>query len=104
MKLTKKKAIEISIELWEYLAKTGLDKGSWEGWKKYGEMEAHCPLCEYDVQNEVPEDDKICARCPLSLGYEGCYKTPYLQWCSATTKATCKRYATEFLEVLKGLK
>lgn len=104
MRLTKKKAIEISVELWEYMAKSGSDnKRSWEGWETYGPMEACCPFCEYDCRNETYADDKICVHCPLSLGESGCYQTPYLQWCEAYDKASRKKYAAKFLEVLKGL-
>ena len=39
MKLTKEQAIQISIELWEWLAETGgTDQSEWPGWKKYGRM------------------------------------------------------------------
>ncbi|GAH13108.1 unnamed protein product, partial [marine sediment metagenome] len=62
MRLTKKKAIEIAIELWTWLAETGAKyKGDWVGWEeKYGEMEADCPFCEYSDR----WGDDECESCP----------------------------------------
>jgi hypothetical protein len=53
MELTERKAVEISLELWRWLADTAgtLSKNSWSGWRKYGEMYNSCPLCEYAQQH-----------------------------------------------------
>lgn len=109
MRLTKKRAIEISIELWEWLAKTGAeDKAKWPGWKNYGFMRCDCPLCEYDFRHRRGSCFKICDYCPLERGYNGCYFTPYDNWedeavFGKASPTTLKKYAAEFLEVLKGL-
>ena len=50
MKLTEKKAIELSIELWTWLAETGENKNEWPEWKRHGgqyeECENDCFLCK----------------------------------------------------------
>lgn len=104
MRLTKKKAIEISIELWEWLAETGeWRKWQWSGWQRYGAMDNDCPLCEYHIQHPILDLTKC--NCPLEKKYgtNGCYATPYQDWEIAKTPKTHKKYATKFLEVLKGL-
>ena len=63
MKLTKRKALEICMELWKDLARTGSgSKSSWKGWKKYGKMNSECPCCEYSLTEESKRD---CNKCPL---------------------------------------
>ena len=70
MKLTRKKAISISIELWTWLAETGSEyKHEWPGWKKYGAMVLACPFCEYSRQrNKLALYDAglntYCPSCP----------------------------------------
>ena len=100
MRLTKKKAIEISIELWEWLAETGKRKGCWDGWDKYGRMTAGCALCEYDKQH-----GDSCESCPYYECYEDCEEAgkPYNLWHYARTRQTRKKYAKLFLEQLRGL-
>ena len=62
MKLTKRKALEITRELWTWLAETGGPwKGDWPGWAVYGKMEHDCPCCEYDWRAK----GVLCSRCPL---------------------------------------
>ena len=101
MRLTKKKAIEICIELWEDMAETGAKyKSKWKGWDKYGEMVAYCPLCEYTIHREGG-----CGACPLREGgYEGCSDTYFRDWETAETKTERKRFARLFLEQLGTLK
>ena len=99
MRLTKKKAIEISIELWTCLAETGVDdKGEWEGWEKYGEMDSDCALCECA--------GGVCSRCPYRKQFSHCcdYGTPFDRWDIARTIKERKKYALLFLEQLKELK
>lgn len=107
MKLTKKKAIEISIELWEWLAETGDgNKANWSGWKKYGGMVCDCALCEYSTQQGGIKGDTICDFCPLytQLG-NGCYEFGYCEWeMIAETVEDRKEYARLFLAQLRELK
>lgn len=115
MKLTKEKAIEISIELWEWLAETGMEKREWVGWMKYGEMEYECPLCELSRKDKeaVAREEgvdlpifKTCAECPYYLKFRFCDRKskPYRKWANANTEDACKKYAKLFLAQLKELK
>ncbi|KKL55401.1 hypothetical protein LCGC14_2255790 [marine sediment metagenome] len=98
MKLTKKKAIDISIELWAWLAETGKKKPNWTGWEKYGEMKNRCPLCEYA--------NKDCVNCSYYKRFEHCMERAgiYQRWLYAVKTSTRKKYASLFLEQLKELK
>ena len=69
MRLTKKKALDISIELWEDMEKTGRGhKDAWVGWKKYGKMLNDCPLCAYVGRNKEWEMRGECKSAPLNGG------------------------------------
>ena len=103
MKLTRKKAIELSIELWEWLAETGaMMKLYWPKWKEYGYANCDCFLCEYGFRKKHSD---TCLNCPLKrcLGYS-CYGTAYGEWEDARTEKDRKKYAKLFLEQLKALK
>lgn len=103
MRLTKKKAIEIAIELWTWLAETGCEwKIEWTEWDKYGEMENDCPLCECSGSD--------CDGCSYHLQFGNCEHqvgkelTIFDRWNYAKTPKTRKKYAKLFLEQLKELK
>jgi len=101
MKLTRKKAIAISIELWTSLAETGKHKWDWGGWRKYGLMAAYCPFCEFSAQQE----GMGCDSCPYYQEFGDCVDdTPYRLWCNAETEEERKKYAKEFLAQLLYLK
>lgn len=84
-RLTKKKALEITKELWEWLAETGEDyKGEWPGWKKYkaygnskrsGRFDSHCGLCEYARRKSHVD---TCSYCPL-----------YGKWVAGDSESNC---------------
>ena len=102
MKLTKKKAIELSIELWTWLAETGENKNEWPEWKRHGgqyeECEHDCFLCKYDDCN--------CGKCPYPKHYKVLCDddgTPFSRWFDSRTKQGRKKYAKQFLEQLKEL-
>ncbi len=101
MRLTKKKAIGICIELWEWLAKTGKTKWDWPGWAHYGPISRKCPFCAL-YWDKV----KNCRGCPISDGtFRNCViNTPYGDWASAQNIRTHKKYAKLFLEELRSLK
>ncbi len=103
MKLTKKQAVDLSIELWTDLAETGKYKHEWAEWGKYGDIDCDCFLCEYDEKRGGKRD---CLFCPYSKKFGYCYEvdTPYSKWDKAKTKATRKKYAGEFLAQLKELR
>ena len=95
MDLTKKKALELTIELWEWLAETGGVKREWSGWKEYGDdIRGDCFLCEYTKGD--------CSLCPLTqFGGDSCCDTYYSDWESDMTKTGRKKYAKLFLKQLK---
>ena len=111
MKLTKKKAIQLSIELWEWLAETGLDKEDWPEFSGGDDDESFtykgryidngCFLCEKYQYADLTFD---CSKCPLSVGKTyGCYETAYQSWERVRTKIARKKYAKLFLEQLRSL-
>ena len=87
MSLTRKKAIDLSIELWEWLAETGKRKWDWPEWEKYGEMASSCFLCEYDLRRDKGFT-LACEYCPLQqrTGHPNCNGTKYWDWDSSITK------------------
>lgn len=110
MRLTKKKAIEITIELWTWLALTGHTyKGAWNGWDKYGAMLYDCPLCEWARNGN---DEKGCGTCPYYEEFGRCVPvffgrrrdTPFSHWQEASTPEDRKKDALLFLEHLRRLK
>ena len=109
MKLTRKKAIEICIELWIWLAETGKSKEDWDGWERYGNMMCDCPLCEYSKQ-KVGLGYYRCKPCPITkqVGGDGsvedCWKFGFKDWDNVKTERTRKKYAKIFLERLLEIK
>ncbi|KKK90964.1 hypothetical protein LCGC14_2717710 [marine sediment metagenome] len=104
MRLTLKKAILISIELWTWLAETGEEyKREWSGWIKYGEMSFDCALCEY---GERKDGDNRCVHCPYYLKFGKCFNEgqPYRKWADTDTPKTRKKYASLLLAQLEELK
>ena len=109
MKLTAKKAVELSIELWEWVAETGGEKGEWPEWKinggKYPFVTMWCFLCKYTFYPKSFWDSECNAKCPYYGKYGICYKDGgiYRKWEDAQTKPTKKKYAQQFLEQLKEI-
>ena len=108
MRLTRKKAIQLSIELWKFLADTGLEKEDWPEFE-YDENDdefiyqgkniaSGCFLCELTL-----EDD--CENCPYYEKFGHCNEdgTYYNLWESSTTKRKRKKYASQFLAQLEAL-
>ncbi len=111
IRLTQKKAIDISIELWTWLAETGISsKGAWSGWKMYGESAWECALCEWEghqnCKTSVPVEDIVCPRCPYGKKFGFCAVDgkPYWNWTHALSATDRKRHAAAFLEQLKTLR
>jgi len=97
MRLTKEKAVELSIELWTWLAETGKMKYEWPEWYKYPDIACHCFLCEYaDRRNG-------CSSCPYSQKFGGCNSGHFSKWTLSRTTRTSRKYARLFLEQLKQL-
>ncbi len=101
MRLTRKKAIEISISLWTWLAETGRHKREWPQWKKYGRMWSDCALCQYknDRQTSCHRD------CPYYEKFGFCEEgsKPYQLWAVAETDEEHKVHAAAFLKQLEEL-
>lgn len=101
MKLTRKKAIELCIELWEWCAETGRVKHNWPGWKKYKNYKpedfSHCWLCIYT-------EYRSCHDCPWYKRFGHCLDGVYEYWDNTTSQSQRKKYAKLFLEQIKELK
>ena len=102
MRLTKKKAIELSLEKWEDYVKTGENnaEGDWHERHGYPTMSADCALCEYGDRRKAP----TCGYCPYHAKFGFCLDEVYLRWRHARTPEASKKYAKEFLAQLKELK
>ena len=101
MRLTRKKSIELCIELWTWCAKTGKAKWEWPEWKKYRAIRNSCWFCEY-----TSDKKGRCQTCPLRTGLgfrcinKECY---YDKWTEFHTPRTRKKYAKLFLAQIKSL-
>lgn len=106
MKLTKKKAIDLSVKLWTWLAETGKEKEGWPGWVRNGgkhpDSASDCFLCEYSRHGHASWS---CETCPYYCIYDHCMNSdsPYSKWEDALSDAARKRYAQQFLKQLKKL-
>ena len=124
MKLTRKKAIELCIELWTWLAKTGKKKKEdwpkWENYRNYnrprGSSTAEsCWLCEYGYQRrKSTKKGETCDYCPYKRKYRIVCNADiddtddkqlfyYSRWEDAKTPRTRKKYAKLFLEQIKSI-
>jgi hypothetical protein len=93
-------AVNLSIEVWEYLYthseikfKEALPK------KLYNEikdMTGRCPLCDYYTVTEVYPD--YCINCPLGYCLE--MGSPYKKWFHSTTKKLRAKYAGRIVDIL----
>jgi hypothetical protein len=69
-KLTKKKAIEITIELWKWMEQNpDKNKQDWPGWRVYDYADCGCSCCEYTKRKTRNVTiDKNCEEfCPLIM-------------------------------------
>ncbi len=120
MRLTRKKAIELCILLWTWLAKTGKKKENWPEWAKYDvviEHHSYCWFCYYDNHTEAGGKRARggeCIFCPYrkKFGYhcnddgydEDNPQTLFNKWDEAETLRTRKKYAGLFLKQIKSLR
>lgn len=111
-KLSKKKAIELTGELWTHIKETDdVDKSKWPKWdevrEKYGQMSMLCPLCKYaESHGDNVGFSGDCLHCPYYKKFGNCCKTysPYWQWKKADTAKLRLKYATEILSQIRQLK
>ncbi len=107
MRLTRKKAIELCIELWTWLAKTGKRKGNWPKWDKYGDdIASNCWFCEYNDYRRKQNKTLIfdCRYCPLGGEEYQCLDLAYRKWENAQQTRTRKKYAKLFLGQIQSLR
>ena len=95
MKLTKKRAIKLHRELWDWLFHhPSKKKWDWPRWTRNGGdisvIENDCFLCEYD---KFRKDD--CMACPLDWGGRNCNddNAYFNLWNKAKLLGTRKKYA-----------
>ncbi len=109
--MTKKEAMELTIELWTWLAETGGGKEDWPGWERFGGLDEYgeceqvhgeCFLCEHGYQQE----EDMCNACPYAQEFGRCHRCgePFDKWAMARTEKTRKEYASLFLEQMKTLR
>jgi len=109
MRLSRKKAIQLCIELWTWLAKTGKLKSQWPGWRQYDLILSNCWFCEYNwnQQQHTNERTPFCRYCPYFKAYkERCDDSlngNYVKWENAETPHDRKKYAKLFLEQIKTI-
>ena len=108
--LTEEEAINISIELWTWLAETGyVGKSNWPGWRQHGRMANECAMCEYSIYHELEATGGhhgACDRCPYNRVFGICTKTsnPFWRWTQAFTDVGRAEAARDILQQLKQLK
>ncbi|KKN64724.1 hypothetical protein LCGC14_0488560 [marine sediment metagenome] len=108
MKLTEKKAIELTLELWRWLAETGKNKCDWPGWEINGgihsKVQDYCFFCEYAVTHRKNGE---CWACPYQKKFGDCQgqdeDTPYDLWEQARTPKANKKYAQQLVGQLETL-
>lgn len=105
MKLTRKKAIELCIELWMWCMETGEDKKDWPRWTEFKKIRNDCWFCEYS-KNRLKYNG--CKYCPYNenFAYMKTYsceskRSPYFKWANADTPEDKKKYAKLFVKQIK---
>jgi hypothetical protein len=109
--LTAEKALRLTIDLWEWIAKTGKLKESWPRWQTYKDVMNKCFLCEYDSlegQRQIGEayiEEGDCRFCPLFLTFKKmCTALGYDKYRQAQTREIRQWAAGLFLQNLKKVK
>lgn len=108
MRLTKKKSLEICVELWAWLAEDrGRLKHNWPGWERnggiYPVMEHNCPCCDYANQRLYINKERVnqmnrCNRCPISTELKNCNAGSAFQLWRDTKNI---KYAKQILKIAK---
>ena len=105
MKLTKKRVLELTLELWQWLYDNpGSGKCDWPGWRRNGgihEATCNCFACEYAFSSLKGSCFK-CPLLPLWPGY-GCMgvNSLYVQWTQTTNMELRKEYAEKIIDFCK---
>ena len=106
MKLTKKRVLELTLELWQWLYDNpNKRKENWPGWEGNGGSyysETKCFACSYTF---AQKDGDGCNLCPLlPLWPDGCTassQSPYMQWVMAKSRKDRKKYTKEIVDFCK---
>lgn len=105
MRLTRKKAIELCIELWTWCMETGKRKEKWPRWEEFSYIQNYCWFCEYDRRQKSYHGGDNCTHCPLTkIGISHCSESYYRDWRLAKIPQARKKYAKLFLEQIKKCK
>lgn len=113
MRLSEKKALELSIKKWEFIVEQGSNDEYGDGYgdyikyaRKHGfaGFKSGCGLCEKYTIVETDKDDS-CGVCPLHLMGQCCYSigSIYKEYSLATTDKKRLEEATKMLLTLKEL-
>ncbi len=103
MKLTKKKAIELSILKWEWIVKNdGSEKGLIDAIPELEKLKAHCGLCELYVEDNTIRYCYGCPICPKKWYNLGCMKSGH-KWYIWSNNPT-KENAQKVLDLIKSIK
>ena len=103
----KKRALEICLELWEWLAdEDGRQKGDWPGWAEHGDMLHNCPCCEeaHPGQTQYDFDGENCDACLLWPGRgaggpcEWDSDSPYRAWSEQSGWASDAAEMVDFIK------
>ena len=111
MELTRKESIDLSKELWTWLAETGGRKEDWPEWERFGGLHE---IREYDAiecravvnLSFLCEEVKLnCYKCSYWLKFGNCKISdkPFTNWFKAKTEPDKKKYAQMFLDRLNQL-
>lgn len=107
MKLSRKKSLELCIEVWTWCAETGESKDEWPRWAEFESISNNCWFCEYDyIQWERYHIHELCSYfyCPLKYYFKyHCSKTAYGKWVAAKTHRAKMKYAALFLAQIKEI-
>jgi len=121
--LTKREAIELSLELWQWLAADiNRDKMSWPRWSENGGTEekvtCYCHACAYALTLLPDNEGNECKYCFIAeaLGERDCFgsDSPFLEWFNNRNDPPARRrgadtmvkllteIATEYAELLRS--
>lgn len=105
-RLTKKKAIELTIELWKWVYKNkSFDKKAWPEWDKYGYVKNECFCCEYVDRKPHLFGNMDCVEyCPLYKlwPHEASYSDGQLM--AVPCQSNNSSFERWFLEEIEGAK
>lgn len=84
MRITRKRARKLHIELWTWLAEhPGENKYTWPGWDKVTAIN-YCFACEVAGSKTTSVEDNTCLYCPIKSWATKCKKTGDDGGCTGT--------------------